>query len=347
MIRSNFLIKSRAPLRLGLAGGGTDVSPYCDTFGGIVLNATLARYAYCILSNTDGKLVKFESTDIGMIEEYSISEVINFDGPLDLMKSVYLEFVANYCDGVNFPVSVTTFCDSPMGSGLGSSSTLVVSLIKAFSELLNIPMDDYEIANLAFFIERIKCGHQGGRQDQYSATFGGFNYMEFYAENKSVITPLRIKNWVLCNLESTLLLFYSGLSRKSASIINEQSESIKMKNPKSLDAMHGIKRESHLMKEALLMGNFNLLIDCFQKGWKYKKESALSVSNSLIDNIYDTAITSGALAGKISGAGGGGFMIFYVPVEKRMSVIKSLDKFEGNVSNCHFTSDGVQSWTLI
>jgi D-glycero-alpha-D-manno-heptose-7-phosphate kinase len=345
-LRPSYLIKSRAPLRLGLAGGGTDVSPYCDEFGGLVLNATLDRYAYCILKNTEGMHIRFESTDLGIIEEYSIEEEINFTGPLDLIKSVYLEFVNRYCDGILFPVSVHTFCDSPMGSGLGSSSTLVVTIIKAFTELLNVPLDDYEIASLSFYIERVKCGHHGGRQDQFSATFGGFNYMEFYADNKSIITPLRIKNWITCNLESTLLLFYSGISRKSALVIDEQSENILKKNERSIEAMHGIKSESIVMKEALLTGNFDLLVECLRNGWKHKKDSAASVSTILLDKIYDSAISAGALAGKISGAGGGGFMMFYVPVEQRMSVINSLNYFSGVVSNCHFTNEGVQSWTV-
>ena len=345
-LRSNYLVKSRAPLRLGLAGGGSDVSPYCDEYGGIVLNATLDRYAYCILKNTDDMHVRFESTDLGVVEEYQINTEIDPSGPLDLIKSVYLYFISHYCEGILFPVSIHTFCDSPMGSGLGSSSTLVVAIIKAFSELLNKPLDDYEIANLSFYIERIKCGHHGGRQDQYSATFGGFNYMEFYAENKSIITPLRIKNWITCNLESTLLLFYSGVSRKSASIIDEQSKNILMKNERSIEAMHGIKNESIVMKEALLTGNFDLLVECLQNGWEHKKISAKSVSSQLLDEIYDTAINAGALAGKVSGAGGGGFMMFYVPVEQRMSVINSLNTFSGMVSNCHFTNEGVQSWTI-
>jgi D-glycero-alpha-D-manno-heptose-7-phosphate kinase len=345
-LRSNYLIKSRAPLRLGLAGGGTDVSPYCDEYGGIVLNATLDRYAYCILKNIDSLYVRFESTDLGLIEEYPIDGEINTSGPLDLIKSVYLYFIREYCNGIFFPVSIHTFCDSPMGSGLGSSSTLVVAIIKAFLELLNIPLDDYEIANLSFHVERVECGHHGGRQDQYSATFGGFNYMEFYAKNKSIITPLRIKNWITCNLESSILLFYSGISRKSSLIINEQSKNIIMKSQQSIEAMHGIKNESIVMKEALLTGNFDLLVECLQKGWEHKKLSSTSVSSQLLDEIYDTAINAGALAGKVSGAGGGGFMMFYIPVEKRMSVIQSLNKFSGIVSNCHFTNEGVQSWTI-
>jgi D-glycero-alpha-D-manno-heptose-7-phosphate kinase len=343
----NFIIKSRAPLRLGLAGGGTDVSPYCDEYGGLVLNATLDRYAYCILTNSTSNKIRFESTDQNISEEFLISDQINTSGPLDLLKSTYDEFVIRYCNNKKFPINVLTFCDSPMGSGLGSSSTLVVSMIKGFAELLKIPLDDYEIANLSFYIERIKCGHLGGRQDQYSATFGGFNFMEFSSNNKAIITPLRIKNWVLNNLESSLLLFYTGISRQSASIIKEQSSNVLLKNEISINAMHKIKKESVIMKEALLKGDFNQFIDCLKTGWDFKKKSASSVSNPEIEEIYNSAISSGALAGKISGAGGGGFIMFYIPIEKRMSVIRALSNFKGAISNCHFTNDGVQSWSII
>ncbi len=345
-MRPEFIVKARAPLRLGLAGGGTDVSPYCDEYGGYVLNATIDRYAYCVLTNTDGNSLKFESTDLGISERYRLDDEILPEGPLDLLKAVYLTFVEKYLNGQRLPVCVYTFCDSPMGSGLGSSSTLVVTMIKAFCELLNVPLDDYDIAALAFEVERTQCGHHGGRQDQYSATFGGFNFMEFYANNRAIITPLRIKNWIACNLEASLLLFYSGLSRKSANIISDQSDKIKAKNKISTDAMHGVKEESLVMKESLLKGDFDAFVRCLQAGWEHKKNTSSVVSNPLLDSIYTTAISSGALAGKVSGAGGGGFMLFFVPVEKRMSVVAALKKFDGQVSNCHFTNDGTQAWIM-
>jgi D-glycero-alpha-D-manno-heptose-7-phosphate kinase len=345
-MRHEFTIKARAPLRLGLAGGGTDVSPYCDEYGGYVLNATIDRYAYCVLTNTDGNSVKFESTDLGVTELYGLDDEIPLVGSLDLLKAVYLTFVERYCNGERIPVSVYTFCDSPMGSGLGSSSTLVVTMTKAFCELLNVPLDDYEIAAFAFHVERIQCGHHGGKQDQYSATFGGFNFMEFHANNRAIITPLRIKNWIVCNLEASLLLFYTGLSRESAKIIADQAGKIKEKNKSSIEAMHGIKAESLMMKESLLKGDFDSLVSCLRAGWEHKKNTSSIVSSALLDSIYTTALNAGALAGKISGAGGGGFMLFFTPVEKRMSVVAALKRFDGQVSNCHFTDEGAQAWSM-
>lgn len=340
------IIRARAPLRLGLAGGGTDVAPYCDVYGGFVLNATIGRYAYAVIKPLDNPYVRFIATDLQMEEIEDIEEPLVLDGKLNLHKAVYNEMIRTYNGGKPIPMELSTFCDAPIGSGLGSSSTLVVVMIRAFVELLNLPLDDYTIAHLAFKIERLDCGLQGGRQDQYSATFGGFNFMEFYADNRAVINPLRVKNWIICELEASLLLFYTGLSRESASIIATQSANIANGSADAIDAMHRIKLEALEMKECLLKGDFGGIVKTMQQGWANKKRSAKTVSNPRIDEIYNAAIDAGALSGKVSGAGGGGFMMFFVPTESRMNVIHTLNKFEGQVSNCHFTNFGTQAWRI-
>jgi D-glycero-alpha-D-manno-heptose-7-phosphate kinase len=340
------IIRARAPLRLGLAGGGTDVSPYCDTHGGYVLNATIDRYAYAVIKTLDEPVVRFIATDQQTEKVNAISEPLILNGYLDLHKAVYNQMIQHYNDGQPIPLELSTFCDAPAGSGLGSSSTLVVVMIRAFAELLNLPLDDYAIAHLAFNIERVECGLQGGRQDQYSATFGGFNFMEFYADERAVINPLRIKNWIICELEASLVLFYTGVSRESAKIIADQSNNVKIGSTDALEAMHGIKQEALIMKECLLRGDFAGIVDSMRQGWESKKRSAKTVSNSHIEEIYDAAINAGALAGKVSGAGGGGFMMFFVPPDKRMDVIRALNQFDGQVSNCHFTKHGTQAWRV-
>ncbi len=340
------LIRARAPLRLGLAGGGTDVSPYCDVYGGYVLNATIDRYAYAIIKTLKEPCVRFVSTDQQKEKVKPLSDHLELNGKLDLHKAVYNEIIRTYNDGTPIALELSTFCDAPAGSGLGSSSTLVVVMIRAFAELLNLPLDDYTIAELAFKIERIHCGLQGGRQDQYSATFGGFNFMEFYAEDRAVINPLRIKNWIICELEASLVLFYTGVSRESAKIIADQSANVVTGDTDAIEAMHGIKREALTMKECLLKGNFEGIVGSMRSGWDSKKRSAKTVSNPLIDEIYTAAIHAGALAGKVSGAGGGGFMMFFVPPEKRVNVIRALSHFNGQTSNCHFTKHGTQAWRI-
>ncbi len=340
------IVRARAPLRLGLAGGGTDVSPYCDTHGGYVLNATIDRYAYAVIKTLDEPVVRFIATDQQIVKVKSVSEPFLLNGKLDLHKAVYNHMIQHFNGGVPISLELSTFCDAPAGSGLGSSSTLVVVMIRAFGELLNLPLDDYTIAKLAFKIERVDCCFQGGRQDQYSATFGGFNFMEFYAAERTVINPLRIKNWIICELEASLVLFYTGVSRESAKIIADQSSNVKSGSVDALEAMHGIKHEAIVMKECLLRGDFGGIVDSMRQGWESKKRSAKTVSNPLIESIYDAAIAEGALAGKVSGAGGGGFMMFFVPTERRMDVIRTLNRFEGQVSNCHFSKNGTQAWRV-
>ncbi|MDG0980801.1 MAG: GHMP kinase [Halieaceae bacterium] len=339
-------IRVRAPLRLGLAGGGTDVSPYCDTHGGYILNATIDRYAYAVIKTLDEPCVRFISTDQQQTEILPLASSFELNGKLNLHKAVYNEIIQTFNGGKPIPLEFSTFCDAPAGSGLGSSSTLVVAMVKAFIELLNLPLDDYAFAHLAFKIERVNCGLQGGRQDQYSATFGGFNFMEFYANERAVINPLRIKNWIICELEASLMLFYTGVSRESAKIIADQSANVTSGAMNAVEAMHGIKREALTMKECLLKGDFNGLVESMRVGWENKKRSAKTVSNPLMDEIYDVAISAGALAGKVSGAGGGGFMMFFVPPEKRMDVIRALSRFDGYASNCHFTKHGTQAWRI-
>jgi D-glycero-alpha-D-manno-heptose-7-phosphate kinase len=340
------IIRSRAPLRLGLAGGGTDVKPYCDKFGGYVLNATIDRYAYATIETLNNEVVQFIASDQQTEELKFVAEKLVLNGKLDLHKATYNHMVKHYNNGHLLSMKLSTFCDAPPGSGLGSSSTLVVAMVRAFSELLNLSLDDYAISSIAYKIERVDCELKGGRQDQYSAAFGGFNFMEFYDNERTVVTPLRVKNWIICELEASLVLFYTGVSRESAKIIEEQSNNVASGLINTIQAMHGIKHEAELMKKCILKGDFTGIIESLRQGWENKKRSAQTVSSTHIDNIYNTAISAGALAGKVSGAGGGGFILFFVPPEQKMNVVRALSQFDGEVSNCHFTKNGAQSWTI-
>ncbi len=346
MITSIPPVRARAPLRLGLAGGGTDVSPFCDEFGGLVLNATVDRYAYATLLPLNEPVVRLIAADKQETLEFAVGDEMPLDGKLDLHKAVYREVVCNYNAGHALPLELTTFCDAPAGSGLGSSSTLVVAMLKAFAEALNLPLDDYTLASLAFKVERVNCGLMGGRQDQYAASFGGFNFMEFYTDDRAVINQLRIKPSVICELEASLVLFYTGVSRESARIIADQSNGVASGSSQALEAMHGLKREAMVMKECLLKGDFDGIVQSMRLGWASKKLSARSVSNEQMNRIYDAAVDSGALAGKVSGAGGGGFMMFLANPARRMDVVRTLEHFQGQVSNCHFTKNGSQAWRL-
>lgn len=337
------LVRARAPLRLGLAGGGTDVSPYSDEFGGLVLNVTIDKYAYATIVTRDDGNVELVASDNRKTWMGSATPVLPRVDGLDLHVGVYNRIVRDFNDSVPLPVSVTTHSEAPPGSGLGSSSTMVVALVHAFCELLSLPLGEYDVAQLAHDIERVDLALAGGKQDQYSAAFGGLNFMEFYG-TRVIVNPLRIKTNIKAELESSLVLFYTGVSRDSAKIIAQQTANVKVGEKKSLEALHAVKEEAVRMKEAILKGDFDAFAKSMRTGWESKKRMANSISNDSIDRIYDAAIQAGALAGKVSGAGGGGFMMFFVDPSRRPDVMRTLGEFNGQVSTCNFTDYGAQSW---
>lgn len=341
------LIRARAPLRLGFAGGGTDVSPYCDTYGGLILNATIDKYAYSIIEpNNNESTMRFVAADRQQVWHGEAQSHLAFDGTLDLHKGVYNRVVRDFNQGRPLPLTLTTHSDAPPGSGLGSSSTLVVSMLKAFVEWLNLPLGEYEIADLAYQIERKDVGLSGGRQDQYAATFGGFNLMEFKSDDRVIVNPLRIKNWIVSELEASLLLYFGGVSRDSAKIIDEQVSNVHAQNSQAIDAMHQVKEEAVAMKESLLRGDIDGLVNSMDAGWQAKKRMAQSISNPQIESVYDLAKAAGMRAGKISGAGGGGFMMLIVDPARRMEVVRALEQTPGQVFSCHFTEHGSQGWKI-
>jgi D-glycero-alpha-D-manno-heptose-7-phosphate kinase len=337
------IFRAKAPLRLGLAGGGTDVYPYSDLYGGAILNATISMYAYATIELKEDGTIILEEIDKGEKIEGGIKDKIKIDGKSDLLKGAYNRIVKDF---VKNPLSfkLTTYVDAPPGSGLGSSSTLVVAVVGAFCEWLKLPLGDYDIAQIAYQIERKDLGIQGGKQDQYAATFGGFNFMEFYDNDKVIVNPLRIKQECINELEFNLLLYYTGTSRLSSRIVEAQQKSVIEKNTKTIEAMHRLKEQAILMKEIILKGKLSDMGELLEYGWQYKKQMAEGISNPLIDEIYETAKKAGATGGKISGAGGGGFMILYCPSNSRYRVIEALKPFGGEFRRFQFTNYGLITW---
>jgi D-glycero-alpha-D-manno-heptose-7-phosphate kinase len=338
------IYRSKAPLRIGLAGGGTDVSPYSDLYGGAILNATVSLNAYANIEPVSEKKILLQALDRQEVQEYDWNLALPIDGKLDLLKGVYNRVQQQFgMPETGFRLS--TYVDAPAGSGLGTSSTLVVAIVGAFAEMLRLPLGEYDIAHLAYEIERKDLKMAGGKQDQYAATFGGVNYMEFYGDNV-VVNPLRIKQQYLFELENNLVLYYTATSRESAKIIEKQSQNVVAKQEKPIDAMHQLKRQAQLMKEALLKGRLHEIGEILDFGFQQKKQMAEGISNTLMDEIYEAAKKAGATGGKISGAGGGGFMTFYCPANTKYSVIETLSKFGGFVKNYQFVDHGLTTWTI-
>lgn len=339
------IYRSKAPLRIGLAGGGTDVSPYCDLYGGAILNATISLYAYANIEPLDQPHIILHAIDRNEEQQYDMADQLPIDGRLDLLKGVYNRIRRDY--GVSLKgFRLSTFVDAPAGSGLGTSSTLVVAIIGAFAELLRLPLGEYDIAHLAYQIERQELKMAGGRQDQYAATFGGVNFMEFFGEDKVIVNPLRVRQQYLFELENNLLLYYTDTSRESARIIERQSSNVINKQEKSIEAMHQLKLQAQLMKEALLKGRLNEIGEILDFGFQQKRQMAEGISNSRMEELYDTAKRTGATGGKISGAGGGGFMVFYCPSNTKYAVMNALEQFGGRCRQYQFVDHGMRSWTV-
>ncbi|MCX8473910.1 MAG: dehydrogenase [Sediminibacterium sp.] len=340
------LYRSRAPLRLGLAGGGTDVSPFSDEYGGCILNTTISLAAHATIEENQIHKICFEALDRNEKEEFEFSPFIEIKGStLQLAKGVYNRIQKQFNEPIKSGFTISTYVDAVAGSGLGTSSTLVVAIIGAFVEWLKLPLGEYDIAQLAYSIEREDLMLSGGKQDQYAATFGGFNFMEFY-KDKVIVNPLRIKSNFIMELEHNLLLYYTKTSRESAKIIDEQVKNVTSKNEKSVSAMLHLKEQAMMMKEALLKGQLDTIGEILDYGFQQKRLMAANISNSFIEEIYETAKKAGASGGKISGAGGGGFMFFYCPKNTKFKVKSSLEKLGGVFKDYQFNAYGLSTWRV-
>jgi D-glycero-alpha-D-manno-heptose-7-phosphate kinase len=340
-------IRSKAPLRLGLAGGGTDVSPYSDRYGGCVLNATINMYAHAYISDSeDSNTLILEAKDLEVVEIVDLRKPIVLEGKLLLHRAIYKRIMNDFNEGVYIPLKITTYSDAPPGSGLGSSSTMVVSIIEGLRQLLSLPLGEYDIAHLAYEIERIDCRLSGGKQDQYAATFGGFNFIEFYEDDRVIVNPLRIRNFIKNELESSLVLYFTGVSRDSATIIDDQMKSLASMDQSRLEAMHQVKLFAYSIKEQLFKADIKKMAEKFRLSWEAKKSTSASITNTEINSIEKLVLANGALAMKVSGAGGGGFIMIFVDPENKLDVVRALDDRGGHVKSFEFTSEGVQSWCV-
>jgi D-glycero-alpha-D-manno-heptose-7-phosphate kinase len=336
-VRTAAYFRARAPLRISLCGGGTDVSPYPEEHGGMVLSATINQYAYASLRPRRDSRLTIASLDYDVVARYDHPRRMKLDGNLDLIKAVVRAFK------VRRGADLWVHSDAPPGSGLGSSSTLVVALIGVMSEWLRRPMPDYDVAELAYRIERVDLGLAGGRQDQYASAFGGFNFIEFNADG-TVVNPLRIRTDVLNELEYRLLLCYMGQTRQSAKIIERQTAAYRAGEAPVVEALRRLKSETLEMKKALLLGKVDALGELLHEAWESKKKLDEGISNSHVDRLYRLARREGAIGGKMPGAGGGGYFLLLTRFDRKHRVAAVLEKHGGQVVPFQFERRGLVTW---
>lgn len=335
------IFRSKAPLRISFCGGGTDVSPYVEEKGGVVLSATIDKYAYGTLRLRNDKDITVQSLDYDIVAKYHVDDDLEYNGELDLVKAV----IKNMCNGNGQGLDFFIHSDAPPGSGLGSSSTMVVALIGLLKHWQRLPLTNYEMAELAYHIERIDLEIQGGMQDQYAAVFGGFNFIEF-GPTAVIVNPLRIDMEIINELEYNLLLCYTGRTRLSANIITTQVGAYVRKEEEVLKAMDELKSITIEMKNALLQGRLNDFGLLLHEAWNNKKKMAKQITTSNIDHLYETAREKGALGGKILGAGGGGYLLLYCPFDKKHLIAEGLEKLGGQVVEFTFDYHGLQTWEV-
>jgi len=337
-------IRSRAPLRLGLAGGGTDLSPYCDQFGGAVLNATIDRYAYASLTLGGGGADLYLRADDIDVTERSACDDASTVGPLALHRGVYRRVVNDFLGGKGPPAAIHTMIDAPPGSGLGSSSALVVALVEAFRVAFDLPLGRYDVAHLAYEIERKDLGLAGGRQDQYAATFGGVNFIEFLPDDRVIVNPLRLPPAIDFEMQSSIVVCFTGQSRASHAIITDQVRHITDLDAAAMDGLDQLKADAFKMKRSLLVGDLKDVAEILNRSWLAKKATAEQISNAQIERLWTVARSNGALGGKVSGAGGGGFLMFLCEPVVRAGLMRALKAAGGEPDTISFSAEGAQAW---
>lgn len=331
-------VRAKAPLRLSFAGGGTDVPPFSQTEGGVVLSATIDRYAYGSLSPRSDHRVSIESVDFGLSLDFALTEDPVLDGKLDLVKAAIRRLRREDLGGYDLVLRSNT----PPGSGLGSSSTMMVALVGLLHEFYGMQTDPYEIAHLAHAIEREDLAIRGGLQDHYAATFGGFNFIEF--GDRVIVNPLRISDSTVNELEFCLLLCFTGVTRESANIIADQTDRVISEEPDTIAGLRAQKELAIAMKSALLRGKLHEFGDLLGEAWRQKQKLSPMIATPRIRDAFDIALRNGAVSGKVTGAGGGGYILFFCDFKNKHRVASALEDFGVTPTEFSFEPKGLTTW---
>jgi len=332
------VVRAKAPLRISFAGGGTDVPPFSDTEGGVVLSATINRFAYGSLSPRADDRVSIESVDFGMSLDFPVTEEPVLDGKLDLVKAAIRRLRRGDLGGYDLVLRSNT----PPGSGLGSSSTMMVALVGILREFYRLPLDPYEIAELAHEIERKDLKIQGGLQDHYAAAFGGFNFIEF--GERVIVNPLRIPEATINELEVSLLLCFTGVTRESANIIADQTGRVVNAEEGTLAGLRAQKHLAVAMKSALLRGKLGEFGELLGEAWRQKQKLSPLIATPRIREAFEVGLENGAISGKVTGAGGGGYILFFCDFKKRHRVADALQQIGVIPTEFSFEQRGMTTW---
>jgi D-glycero-alpha-D-manno-heptose-7-phosphate kinase len=330
------VIHARAPLRISFAGGGTDVPPYPEQSGGAVLSATIDWAAYASVRRADDGSVRLRSPDL--------STAAAISGRQELAQVVLDDLLGSRLD---HGADVTLSCDAPPGSGLGSSSSLIVAMAAALADLDGAPLGPYELAARAVRLEREDLGVPGGLQDQYAATFGGFNFIEFTADG-ALVHPLRLRSDVLAELHGSLVLMPAPVtSRRSSGILTRQIDAIAAREVDTIGRLDRLKELAIALRTTLLTGDLPGFADVLHEGWQAKRRLASGITTDGIDELYAHARDLGARGGKLLGAGGGGYLLVMVPFERRGGFVRDLRDHGIEPVHFAFTESGVRTWRRV
>ncbi|MDR7481646.1 MAG: GHMP kinase [Armatimonadota bacterium] len=313
------MLIARAPVRISFAGGGTDFESYYARFGGLVVSATIDKYFYVFLTVNKGENIQIMSSDYRTFYRQKAEDLMVWDGDLSLPRAILNHF--NIHEGF----SMFLASQVPPGTGLGSSSAVTVAILKAVSGVLGLGLSKQQIADLACFIEIEKLGMPIGKQDQFAAAFGGLNTIMFERDGVFV-EPLPLRPETVEAIEREVLLFYTGEAREAAKVLSEQKRAVAADDPTVLTSLHAIKAMALEMRRCLLAGDLGGVGEVLRESWEQKKRLASGISNARIDEAYETARAHGALGGKITGAGGGGFLMLCCPWKHAAKVTEALER---------------------
>jgi D-glycero-alpha-D-manno-heptose-7-phosphate kinase len=344
-------VRARAPMRLSFGGGGTEIPPYVDKFGGLTLSTTIGIYARTSIQETDQIGLKFVSQDNDVTQVLTSADFLNLDvltvNPALKLAVACLKYLTMSHEVV-LPSSlqITTSSDAPQGSGLGASSVLTVSILKAYDEFFGLGWTKTELAHRAYFVEREFLGLSGGKQDHFAASFGGCNFITYHTNGEVSVENMDLNPTLIRELESSLISIYTGTSRESAHIIENQQAAMTIGSEKTIQKLDEMAAIAKKMRLSMVKGNIKELGMLLHTSWELKKSTSSLISNEKIDDLYSLGRELGAYGGKIAGAGGGGFLILIAPVEIRNTIIRNLITEDSVLVPVTFTQQGAEAWRV-